>query len=94
MIALINAFALIAVDSGFGPRSDQNWYLLLLSQLRSKSKDWLPRNQNNVSEWSDIFYQLTVISGSLHYKDSIKPDIIAQSGYRHYFIACNLFSPT
>jgi hypothetical protein len=32
MIALINAFALIAVDSGLGPRSDQNWYLLLLSK--------------------------------------------------------------
>jgi hypothetical protein len=23
--------------------------------LRRKSKDWLARNQNNVSEWSDIF---------------------------------------
>jgi hypothetical protein len=23
--------------------------------LRSKSKDWLARNQNNVSEWSDMF---------------------------------------
>ena len=22
--------------------------------LRSKSKDWLDRNQNNVSEWSDM----------------------------------------
>ena len=22
--------------------------------LRSKSKDWLARNQNNVSEWSDM----------------------------------------
>ena len=22
--------------------------------LRSKSKDWLSRNQNNVSEWSDM----------------------------------------
>jgi hypothetical protein len=22
--------------------------------LRRKSKDWLARNQNNVSEWSDI----------------------------------------
>jgi hypothetical protein len=23
--------------------------------LRRKGKDWLPRNQNNVSEWSDMF---------------------------------------
>jgi hypothetical protein len=24
------------------------------AELRRKSKDWLARNQNNVSEWSDI----------------------------------------
>jgi len=30
-------------------------YLLLFrSALRSKSKDWLAWNQNNVSEWSDM----------------------------------------
>jgi hypothetical protein len=40
-------------------RSNQllyNWYLLLLAALlRSKSKDCLARNQNNLSEWSDMF---------------------------------------
>ena len=36
--------------------------------LRSKSKDWLAWNQNNVSEWSDIVYLRTVVSVSLHYK--------------------------
>jgi hypothetical protein len=25
------------------------------TSLNTKSKDWLARNQNNVSEWSDIF---------------------------------------
>jgi len=24
------------------------------TELRSKSKDWLARNQDNVSEWSDM----------------------------------------
>jgi hypothetical protein len=41
-----------AVDCGFEPMS-------LLSDkhaaLRSKSKDWLAENQNNVLEWSDMF---------------------------------------
>jgi hypothetical protein len=36
--------------------------------LRSKSKEWLAWNQNNVSEWSDIVYLRTVVSVSLHYK--------------------------
>ena len=27
------------------------------ASLRRKSKDWLARNQNNVSEWSDISTQ-------------------------------------
>ena len=31
--------------------------------LRSKSKDWLSRNQNNVSDWSD---QWIVVPLSLH----------------------------
>ena len=25
------------------------------AELRRKSKDWLPRNQDNVSEWSDMY---------------------------------------
>jgi hypothetical protein len=34
-----------------------NWYLLLFPKhvaLRSKSNDWLARNQNNLSECSDM----------------------------------------
>ena len=30
--------------------------------LRRKSKDWLARNQNNVSEWSDISTQLLLLA--------------------------------
>jgi hypothetical protein len=30
--------------------------------LRRKSKDWLVRNQNNVSEWSDMSAMQTVVS--------------------------------
>ena len=37
--------------------------------LRRKSKDWLARNQNNVSEWSDMSTPRTVFSVSQHYKN-------------------------
>ena len=34
-----------------------NWYCCFSAKhasLRSKNKDWLNRNQNNVSKWSDM----------------------------------------
>ena len=51
-----------AVDRRFQPRSgqtkDNTIGMCCLSAkhaaLRDKSKDWLARNQNNVSEWSDM----------------------------------------
>jgi hypothetical protein len=47
---------------GFEPRSDQTkdynigmcCFSAKNAALRRKSKDWLARNQNNVSEWSDM----------------------------------------
>ena len=50
------------VDRGFEPRSDQTkdykigfcCFSVKHAALRRKSKDWLARNQNNVSEWSDM----------------------------------------
>jgi hypothetical protein len=51
-----------AVDRRFQPRSgqtkDNTIGMCCLSAkhaaIRGKSKDWLARNQNNVSEWSDM----------------------------------------
>jgi hypothetical protein len=51
-----------AVDRGFRARSGQTkdykigicCFSAKHAALRSKSKDWLARNQNNVSEWSDM----------------------------------------
>jgi hypothetical protein len=51
-----------AVDRGFEPRSDQikDYEIRICcfsakhAVLRSKSKDWLARNQHNVSEWGDM----------------------------------------
>ena len=51
-----------AVDRGFEPRSGQTkdykigmcCFSAKHAALRRKNKDWLARNQNNVSEWSDL----------------------------------------
>ena len=52
-----------AIDRGFEPRSGKTkdykigicCFSAKHAALRRKSKDWFARNQNNVSEWSDIF---------------------------------------
>ena len=59
---IVNVLVSSAVDRGFEPRSgqtkDYNIGMCCFSAkhaaLRSKSKDWLARSQNNVSEWSDM----------------------------------------
>ena len=51
-----------AVDRGFELRSGQTkdckigicYFSAKQAALRRKSKDWLARNQNNVSRWSDM----------------------------------------
>jgi hypothetical protein len=50
------------VDRGFEPRSGQikDYEISICcfsakhASLRRKNKDWLARNQKNVSEWSDM----------------------------------------
>ena len=57
---MVSVFVSSAVDRGFEPQSSQtkDYKICCFSAkhavLRSKSKDWLARNQNNVSEWSDM----------------------------------------
>ena len=59
---MVSVLTSSAVDRGFEPRSGQTkdykigiyCFSANHTALRRKSKDWLARNQNNVSEWSDI----------------------------------------
>ena len=59
---MVSMVAASVVDREFEPRSGQNKeYKIGICcfsadhlALRSKSKDWLAQNQNNVSAWSDI----------------------------------------
>jgi hypothetical protein len=57
---MVSVLASSTVDRGIEPRSGQTKdYKIAMcclsakhTTLRRKSKDWLARNQNNVSEWS------------------------------------------
>ena len=59
---MVSVLASSAIDRGFKPRSGQTkdykigicCFSAKHAALRRKSKDWLTRNQNNVSEWSDM----------------------------------------
>ena len=59
---MVSVLTSSAVDHGFKPRSGQTknykigicWFSAKHAALRRKSKDWLARNQKNVSEWSDM----------------------------------------
>ena len=59
---MLSVLASSAVDCRFEPRSGQTQdhkfgicsFSAKHTALRRKSKDWLARNQNNVSEWSDM----------------------------------------
>ena len=60
---MVSVLVSSAIDCGFEPRSGQTkeykigmcCFSAKHAALRRKSKDWLSRNQNNVSEWSDIY---------------------------------------
>jgi len=59
---MISVLASSGVDHGFEPQSgqikDYEIGICVFSAkhaaLKRKNKDWLVRNQNNVSEWSDV----------------------------------------
>ena len=62
---MVSVLASGVVDRGFESRSGQTKdYTIGICRfsakhaaLRRKSKDWLARNQNNVSEWSEMLFQ-------------------------------------
>ena len=62
-IVMVSVLVSSAVDRGFDPRSGQTkdyeigicCFSAKHTALRRKSKDGLARNQDNVSEWGDMF---------------------------------------
>ena len=77
-----------AEDHGFKSQSGQTkdyeigicCFSVKHTTLRRKSKDWLARNQDNVSEWGDMSIR------SSHYKNLTKRVGLVQIGPHHHFI--------
>ena len=88
-----------AVDRGFETRSGQtNDYEISIccfsakhAALRRKSKDWLPRNQDNVSEWSDMYIRGLLFPLANTIQKTTKRVGLEKRGHHHHFI--NLVSP-
>jgi hypothetical protein len=59
---MVSMLASSVVDCGFDPQSSQTkdyktdicYFSTKHAALRRKSKDWLARNQDNVSTWGDM----------------------------------------
>ena len=61
--------------------------------IRRLSKDWLARNQDNVSECVDISIHELLFQWASIIKNTTKRVGLVQSGPYHHFIEINLFSP-
>ena len=78
-----------AVDRGFEPRSVQTkdfkigicCFSATHGVLRRNSKDWLARNQNNVTEWGDMSTRRLLIQSA-----STQRVGLVQSGPHHHLI--------
>ena len=65
---MVCVLVLSAVDRGFKPQSGQTkdytigicCFSATYAALRRKSKDWLARNRDNVSEWGDMSTAITI----------------------------------
>ena len=80
-----------AVESGFNPRSVQTKdYIIVIcffsTVLKSKSMECHARNQDNVSEWSDMSTRRTVVSVSYNYTNPSKGVGLVQSGYHQHHL--------
>ena len=83
-----------AVDRGFEAQSGQtNDYKIGIcclsakhAALRSKSKDWLARIQNNVSEWSDMSIHEMLFQCASTIKKPTQSVGLEQNGPHHHLI--------
>jgi predicted LPLAT superfamily acyltransferase len=89
------------VDRGFGPRSGQTkvykigicCFFAKHTALRRKSKDWLARNQNNVSKWSDISTRALLFQSNRTIKIQLSMLVYYNADLVIISLIINLFSP-
>jgi hypothetical protein len=84
----------VRVVRGFEPRSGQTkdykidicCFSAKHAALMRKSKDWLARNQNNMSEWSDMSTGGLLFQLASHYENPTQRIGLVKSGPHHYLI--------
>jgi hypothetical protein len=94
---MVSVLASSAVDRGFEPwlvqTKDYKIGICCFSAkhgaFRRKSKDWLARNQNNVSEWSDISTRGLLFQWASTIKIQLKSVCLVQSGPHHHHLIEN-----
>jgi hypothetical protein len=63
---MVSVLSSSVVDNGFESGRVKIifcWFSAQYTVLGSKSKEWLPRNQDSVSQWSDMYVHMwTVVS--------------------------------
>ena len=88
---MVSVLTSSAVDRGFEPQFCQTkdykigicCFSAKHAELRRKSKDGLPRNQNNVSEWSDMSTNGLLFQWASIIKIQLSMLCLAQSGPHH-----------
>ena len=88
---MVSVLASSVVDRGFEPRSGQTkdykigicCFSTKHTALRSRSKDWLAQNQNNVTQWCDMSTRGRL---SQHYKNPTQRVGLEQSRLHHHLI--------
>ena len=91
---MVGVLSSSAVGCEFDPRSSQSkdykidicCFSAKHAPLRRKSKDWLARNQNNVSEWSNMSTRGQLFQRASTIKNPSKRVGPVQSGPYHHLI--------
>jgi hypothetical protein len=95
---MVSMLASCAVNCGFEPQSGQTkdyWIGICCfsakhTAIRSMSKDWLARNQNNVSEWSDMSTHRLLSQWTSTMKIQQSDGLVQSGHYHHLFdVTCS-----
>ena len=92
---MVRVLASNAVDRGFEPRSSQTkdykigicCFSAKHAGLRRTSRDWLARNHNNVSKWSDMYIRGLLFPLANTIQKKTKRVGLEKSGHHHHLIA-------
>jgi hypothetical protein len=98
---MVSVLASSEVDRGFELRSDQTkdykigicCFSARHIALRRKSKDWMSRNQDNVSGWEEMSIHGLLFQSAITIKIQLSTLVFVQTGHHIISLKIYLFSP-